>query len=596
MKCIFYLITLPFSIFAINIGSDIAITNFAKKQTAQNGDRFASSVALNAGFALANCNTAATFDSLFPVSEVVDFGGGQLILNRDLVLKNVSTLASLGSIIGNNHTLSLSGFTQFPQAEKASTLFPFDSISGLSGDVDALDWSFDDQFIVTAIDSTAAPGRIRIFKEQNTQLSFIVGITPAGGSNKTVNDVRWHPTKNIIAAVRNASSGGNEIFTFSFDSQTEIIAPVASVSYSGNARACAWHPTGNFLAVGGTGNSAELRIYSVDGSGNLTQVININVAPNRDVQSKCLDWDAGGNFLAVGLNASGSNPTVLVYEFNAGVPSLVLNVSIDVGFVRSIAWNKQFSSLIAVGLDNVELPSDLVQILEHNSVAATLSVLLTQPGFTSDIHGINWSPDGVCLATGADVVAGTGLFEVFRFDSMAPSLTSAFQESFGAHVRAVRWANNGKLIGCGDDTNQLSIFGISLLEDFFVLSDLSIILNNDLELRAKVNFSGKSSLNGFGLSLTVTQTGIIKVNSDSEVLFKDITLKGISNKNLYNGSPSSKMKFDNVHIFLDGTLTFTHGSFEVINSLVISTTQGGMTFSFHADKTSNIANKTFVVS
>ncbi len=592
-KFIVLFLVIHFS-FAIDIGSDTLITNFAIQQTAQNGDRFALGAVLNGGFSLANTNATILFDALFPVSGVVGLGGGQLILNQDLVFRNVLTLPSFGSIIGNNHSLSLSGFAQLPQAEAECDLFSFDSISGLSGDVDALDFSSDSQFIAASVDSTTAPGRLRVYKIVDKQLIFIAGINPTGGTNTMIPDVRWNPINNIIAVARSASA--TEVLTFIFDPQASTIVQADAVAQPGRGRAVAWHPSGGFLAAGGTGNAAELRIYSVDGLGNLTQVINVNIAPNRDVQFKSLGWDSSGTFLAVGLNSSGSNPTVLVYEFDPGVPSLILNASIDVGFVRSIDWNKQFSNLLAVGLDNVELPNNLVQVLQHNNVAGTLSVLLSQPGFTSDVGGISWSPDGICLATGSDITGGIGLLEVFRFNSIVPSLTSVFQRSFGANVRAVRWASNGKLVGSGDDTNQLSVFGTSLLEDFFVLSDLSIILNNDLEFRAKANFSGKSSISGYGLSLTVTQTGVIQVDSDSELLFKDITLKGISNNNLYNSSSSSKMKFDNVHIFLDGTLTFTHGSFEVINNLVISTTHGNDAFSFYADKTSNVINKTFVVN
>lgn len=62
---------------------------------------------LKNGFVLADANTTCTFKSVFPVSGSVALNGGQLWLNNNLVLSNVSTMTSNGTILGNNYALDL---------------------------------------------------------------------------------------------------------------------------------------------------------------------------------------------------------------------------------------------------------------------------------------------------------------------------------------------------------------------------------------------------------------------------------------------------------------------------------------------------------
>ncbi len=91
------------------------------------GGRIATFAALNAGFKLAN--TTITFDSFFSVSGDIDLVGGNLILDSDLILANIAQLNTMGTIIGNDHVLSLAKnislvptTTSFPQCFEWSDL------------------------------------------------------------------------------------------------------------------------------------------------------------------------------------------------------------------------------------------------------------------------------------------------------------------------------------------------------------------------------------------------------------------------------------------------------------------------------------------
>lgn len=95
-------------IFAVDIGSDTAVTRFNTQQTLNNTDRVAGFAELAAGFTLASSAVTATFDSFFPVSGNVSLTHGTLILNRDLIFRDVTTITELGNITGQYHDISFS--------------------------------------------------------------------------------------------------------------------------------------------------------------------------------------------------------------------------------------------------------------------------------------------------------------------------------------------------------------------------------------------------------------------------------------------------------------------------------------------------------
>lgn len=67
------------------------------------------------GFTFEDLNTSCTFNSVFPVSGTIDMNGGTLYLERDMVLQNITELSGLGTIIGNNHIITLcESITSFP--------------------------------------------------------------------------------------------------------------------------------------------------------------------------------------------------------------------------------------------------------------------------------------------------------------------------------------------------------------------------------------------------------------------------------------------------------------------------------------------------
>ena len=90
-----------------DIGSDTSVDRFTTQQILSDGDRVAGFAALEGGFALSSASTIATFDSFFPVSGTVALNGGTLVLDRDLLLHNTTSIQNLGNIVGGGHVMSL---------------------------------------------------------------------------------------------------------------------------------------------------------------------------------------------------------------------------------------------------------------------------------------------------------------------------------------------------------------------------------------------------------------------------------------------------------------------------------------------------------
>ena len=94
-------------LYAVTIGSDTAVSRHTAQVTLGNGDRIAGFAAIEGGFKLSSSSVKATFDSFFGVTGDIELQGGNLILGRDLIFRDVTNWKSFGDIAGDFHTLDL---------------------------------------------------------------------------------------------------------------------------------------------------------------------------------------------------------------------------------------------------------------------------------------------------------------------------------------------------------------------------------------------------------------------------------------------------------------------------------------------------------
>jgi len=118
-----------------DIGRDDFVDCFTSLQPLSDGQRIAKFACLLGGFKLNNASVSATFDSFFPVRGDIVLNDGTLMLSRDLICKDVTTIKNLGNIVGNNMVLDLSStITSFPSDGNATVVFS-DLAVFLRGDV-----------------------------------------------------------------------------------------------------------------------------------------------------------------------------------------------------------------------------------------------------------------------------------------------------------------------------------------------------------------------------------------------------------------------------------------------------------------------------
>lgn len=579
-----------FSMHGATIGSDSAPVRLTAQQTFMDGDIVAAFGFLEGGFAFDKINSRVQFRSFFPVSGDIEWNGGTLELQQDLILRNNSDIISFGSIDGNNHVFELA---------KSNTQFPNGNVLGFECQVDlideidvpsngeSVDWSFDSNFLAIGLGSNSCPHEaIQIYKRD--VLAFTVTFTELLGNCTEVTSVRWHPSDYFLAVSR-LSSSGSELFIIEVDPTTGAAAVRSSDEVGSSVNAIAWTPDGAFLAVGG---GSDVAMYTVSAAGIISgaPVETFAIPGGQDVQTQALDFDTTGEYLAVGLNDNGSDPELLILEFDDSGPTLSSNASFATGSddVRSLAWNKTCTDLVVIGLGGST--GDLVEVLQHDAAGGTVSKIAGIPGLGDLVRSVHWSPDGDNLAIGRDADPGFE-FRVYDFNKTTMAITELLGRNYTEAVESVRWSPDGRFIALGSDED---VFGIYLTEDggnlefCFTISDLKIILNCDLHiLNCCYTFTGNCTINGRGHTLTIDPKVNFVVLSESSLLFTDITIKDLSDNNrILLQDNTSTLSFENVEWIQDGDYTFTQGHFDVIKDFTII--GNGHNFTYQSDAQSTI--------
>lgn len=102
-------IFLPMSLLCIKKGSTTAVSiqDWFEFPSADTDNEMVGFGWFKNGFGLEDYMTSCTFNSVYPVSGLVDLKGGTLYLQEDLILQNFLQLQGLGNIIGNSHRIQL---------------------------------------------------------------------------------------------------------------------------------------------------------------------------------------------------------------------------------------------------------------------------------------------------------------------------------------------------------------------------------------------------------------------------------------------------------------------------------------------------------
>ena len=570
------------------IGSDTAVDKFTTQQLMQDGDRIASFAALNAGFKLVDQDVSVQFDSYFPISGNVEFNGGTFTLLRDLKLQGPTIIQSLGNIYGNHHTFDLASTItclSSPEPENSCEVRLLHHTTSAER-IFALDWSFDSAFVSVGLDGrTATTDTVANYKLDGSSFTLVDESLP---SNIDVYSLRWHPSDYFIAVGRGWGATSERLVVLQVQPDTGAMTQVSSANLNGYVYGVAWHPTGSYLAVSAIDSAAELQFFPVDGNGILNEAdkLSINITPNRYIMLDALSWHPTGQYIAVGTTQTGAEATLLVYAFN-DQPTLqaTIDASVNTGrTVYAVDWNPIYTDVIAVGLLEYGTGGQAVKVYRHDDQAGTLTQIASITDLDRPALALDWSPDGNCLAVGR-YFGNDEEVRTYAYDDVQGSLQQINAFASSGHIFSVRWSPDGRHLATGDYNKQLSVYQslMSLADDTYILSDLSLALHNDLVIkRSNIILSGDVTIHGNGHELSLHRSSTLYMEPHTQLLFKDIILTELSDDSLQALDSSVTMSFDDATIYLDGSLSCTTGTLAIVQTVDIA---GDGVFNFQSSGT-----------
>ena len=256
-------------------------------------------------------------------------------------------------------------------------------------------WSPDGKYISFGLDSNGG-SEFQIYRFNGSSLSIVFAVSPADAA---VNSVAWHPDGNYIAMAQNhldnnnVDTGMDEVLVYSFNGATASLTTARVSESNKDALSLAWHPSGDYLAVGfatGTNTDYDVRVYSFDGSsfapaGGLTTI-------GGDVNS--ISWSPDGQYIVAGLSSSASSE-LHVYRFDGSSLSIVHSISPANVDINSVAWAPD-GRYFAVGTDT---STNEFYIYSFDGQNISSSILTLNLG-TESVNSVSWRPDGKYIALG----------------------------------------------------------------------------------------------------------------------------------------------------------------------------------------------------
>lgn len=560
------------------VGSDTAVSRQGNTSfpAADSDNEIRGFAAMENGFTLENNTASCLFNAFFPISGDIIFNCGTLNLNEDLVCEVGASITNVGSINGNSYTLKFTttqGFT-LPAGAASDVLALLDEVTEARV-VNCADWSYDNNYIAVGIDAGTG-NELFVYSFDGSTLTLENSINIA----TSVYSVRWHPSDHYIAV--GLASGQDDVEVYHFNTSTKALAKTGGAALTGTGEAVAWNPAGTYLASSSTDNAEEVEIFSFSG-GSITSVHTYNLAPDRDMGRSAMEWDSSGDYLATGFKDYAGEPELIVFYWNGS--TLTQNATSDPGAAVSAVSYSPVNSYVAVGLSG---GSERLRIYDHDSGGGTITNKTSAyVGESSSVLAVHWSPDGTQLVVG--LAAGTGTeFRVYDFDSVAVTLTLAAELGSSANILSVRWSPSGSYIARGDANFNAGVYSLATSAEsgnLFTINNLKMVFNSDVTLKKVMKAKGTCFIDGRGHILDLQETAGFVIDAGASLLFKDITIKSVSDDRIQCLDNLSTLSLRNVVLELDNDFTFTKGKIDIVGDVAIT---GTHKFTYQSNQTSTI--------
>jgi len=570
------------------VGSNTAVSRQARVRfpAVDSNNQMLGHASFPSGFRLDSETTTCTYDNFYSVAGSVNFRGGRFTLRQDLVLGSKTRVIRGGRIEGNNYSIEFlkQPNLKFPApAPGGCGDLMFHDQESMTKEVLSVSWSPDGTYLAASSANTNnADPELQLYTFDGAVLTATtngaVDLTRAG------NEVRWHPTTNHLAVCRDSLSG-EEVQVYFRDISNGSLTVTGSGEAGGDATACAWHPSGDYLLVGSSNTTKGLILYSF-ANGVLTEIQGIELPTNRIVNNGAMSWAPGGNYVAIGRR-SGPSPVLLVYHFDG---TLTLTASNAIGSsVESLDWNPTGTS-IAVGLAGTK---NRLRIYQHRVTNGTLTEVISLGIPTSStVADMHWSNDGTCLAIGTSA-GNNSRVDVYGFDTSTQQLSLFDRLDSSVGINAVRFSPDNKFIGSGDRNNFVSVYSLDgggdtgVETEPFYFKNTSLIFNVDIEIRAACYFDGTCRVNARGAGIAFKSHGKFVVRPGARLIMEDLTCDGLGSNNIHCMTENGDITLRNCGLALSRDYTFSRGGLFLEQDVVIS---GTNKFIYGVSRTSTVAS------
>ncbi|MFC1854809.1 WD40 repeat domain-containing protein, partial [Candidatus Dependentiae bacterium] len=281
-------------------------------------------------------------------------------------------------------------------------------------------WSPNGSYLAMGADTEGGVDlRVLEFSQQNETLTVLTGCNKLSGIDP-IYSVDWHPSGNYLAVGGLQDYGYTaDLRAFEFNGTTLTNLAGCAIDASGSVQELQWHPSGNFVAIAGENfiSSEDVKVYEFDSEAETFSALS-GCDKLHGNGFRCLDWSADGNYLAVGGEDGTGGYNIRVYSFDDSAKTLTELAGCRINFdtiVQALKWDPLGRWLFA--------GSQQTNVRVYAFDGSNLTVYSSATFSTNDdVNDIAVSSDGKFIFVAAHDGGGQNLFGL-EFDPEADSLT-----------------------------------------------------------------------------------------------------------------------------------------------------------------------------
>ena len=295
------------------------------------------------------------------------------------------------------------------------------------------------------------------------------------GDSYAINTVAWHPSGAYltVGATDANPESLKQLRVYAYADKKLGAVPFISLQWGGEGasiQSVAWHPTGRFLAVGGSSSTLEYNVivYAFDAATPaLVGLYGIKLGPSATTQA--LTWDATGKYLAIGCSGEATGKAALqIYQFKSDIPYAFTQKSVvDFGgaaaSVKALVWSPSGSYLAVGGYAGLKGINELALYSAPEGALTALSSAVIDFGEKAPdarINTLSWDPQEEYLLVGGYNFPPDGAqayftyqaaMYIFKDNVFTPKVGTrvTYSKEDDAYVSAMAWSPSRRYVLIG---------------------------------------------------------------------------------------------------------------------------------------------------